>query len=87
MPTPDIDELFARTLSDDYEDEAAWEAVHTLRRIGTRKVFEKAAEWCESNNPLSRARGAAVLAQLGRTMEHSENSFPEEAYKHRAKEL
>jgi HEAT repeat protein len=80
MTRPDIDELFARTLSDNYEDEGAWEAVHTLRSIGTREVFDKAAEWCESNDPLSRARGADVLAQLGKTADHPKNSFPEEAY-------
>ncbi len=79
MTRPDIDELFARTLSDNYEDEGAWEAVHTLRSIGTREVFERAAEWCESNDPLSRARGADVLAQLGKTA-NKKNSFPEEAY-------
>lgn len=80
MIRPDIDELFARTLCDNYEDEGAWEAVRTLQSIGTREVLEKAAEWCESNNPLSRARGADVLAQLGKTAEHPKNSFPEEAY-------
>lgn len=80
MTRPDIDELFARTLSDNYEDEGAWEAVHTLRSIGTREVFERAAEWCESNDPLSRARGADVLAQLGKTADNPKNSFPEEAY-------
>ena len=65
MPIPAIDELFAQTLSNDYEDEAAWQAVHTLQRIGTWEVFEKAAEWCQSNNALKRERGADVLAQLG----------------------
>ena len=80
MPIPAIDELFAQTLSNDYEDEAAWQAVHTLQRIGTWDVFEKAAEWCQSNNALKRARGADVLAQLGKTAEHPKNSFSEEAY-------
>jgi HEAT repeat protein len=76
----DIDELFAQTLSGDYEDEMPWEAIHALRRLETREVFEKAAEWCKSDNPLARARGADVLAQLGKTIEHRINSFPEESY-------
>jgi HEAT repeat protein len=76
----DIDELFAQTLSGDYEDEAPWDAVHALRRLGTREVFEKAVEWCRSDNPLARARGADVLAQLGKTTEHRSNGFPEESY-------
>src|SRR5208282_2538118 len=80
MIPPGIDELFAQTLCDGYEDDAPWEAVCDLRRIGTREVFEKAAGWCESDNPLARARGAAVLAQLGKTVEHGGNSFPEESY-------
>ena len=80
MTGRDIDELFAQTLSGDYEDEALWEAVHVLRRLGTREVFEKAVEWCKSDNPLGRARGADVLAQLGKTPEHRSNGFPEESY-------
>jgi HEAT repeat protein len=80
VSAPDIDELFAQTLSGDYEDEAPWEAVCALRHLGTREVFEKATEWCESDNPLARARGADVLSQLGKTIEHRSNSFPEESY-------
>jgi HEAT repeat protein len=80
MTVPEIDELFAQTLSGDYEDEAPWEAVHALRRIGTREVFELAAEWCQSTDALARARGADVLAQLGNTADHPTNSFPEESF-------
>jgi HEAT repeat protein len=76
----DINELFLRTLSGNYEDEAPWEAVRGLRRIGTREVFDKAAEWCRSDDPLERARGADVIAQLGKTVEHRSNNFPEESY-------
>jgi HEAT repeat protein len=36
--------------------------------------------WCKSDNPIERARGAAVLAQLGKTVEHRINSFPEDSY-------
>lgn len=76
-----IADLFAKTLSGDYDDEAPWNAVRELHRLGTREVFEKAAGWCRSEAPLQRARGADVLAQLGRTTEHPSNNFPEECYK------
>lgn len=80
MNEHNINDLFLHTLSGDYEDEAPWEAVRALRRIGTREVFDKAAEWCRSDNALQRARGVDVIAQLGKTTEHRSNSFPEESY-------
>ena len=75
--TQALDELFALTLRGDRDDESAWEAVSALRRIGTREVFEQAAAWCKSENPIKRARGANILAQLGKTGEHRSNMFPE----------
>lgn len=75
-----MNELFAQTLSGDFDDDAPWEAVSALRRVGTREIFVRAAEWCNSENPLMRARGADVLSQLGKTWEHQSNSFPEESY-------
>jgi len=80
MTARGIDELFAQALSGDYEDDAPWEAVHALRSIGTRQIFERAADLCKSNDPLSRARGADVLGQLGKTADHRSNTFPEESY-------
>jgi HEAT repeats len=80
MAAQEIDTLFAQTLSGDYDDDAPWEAVQALRRVGTQEVSEKAAEWCESTEPLIRARGADVLAQLGKTVDHRSNNFPEETY-------
>jgi HEAT repeat protein len=80
MATREIEELFAQALTGDYDDEAAWEAVRALRALGTREVFERAAELCVSNDPLARARGAAVLGQLGRTFEHRNNSFADECF-------
>jgi HEAT repeat protein len=80
MTPREIQDLFTQALTGDYEDEAAWEAVFALRRVGTREVFEWAAGLCKSADSLSRARGADVLGQLGRTTEHRSNSFPEEAY-------
>lgn len=80
MPTVDIDDLFARTLRGDYDDDAQWEAVQSLRQIGTREIFDRAAKWVESTDPLKRARGFDVLAQLGKTAGHPSHSFPQECY-------
>jgi HEAT repeat protein len=76
----DLDDLFAKTLLGDDDDDAPWQAVHSLRRIGTREVFDHAARWIESAEPLKRARGLDVVAQLGKTAEHPSNSFPQESY-------
>lgn len=81
MQAEKIDELFAATLVGDYEADAPWEAVHALRRIGSREVFDRAAEWCQSTDSLVRARGLDVLAQLGKTAQHPTISFPEECYR------
>lgn len=73
-----VDELFARILTGDYDDELPWKAVHTLRRLGSREVFDRAAEWCLSVDPLKRSRGADILAQIGRT--DGVNSFLDESF-------
>jgi HEAT repeat protein len=80
MPEVDIQELFSETLLGDYEDEAPWEAVRKLRRLGTRDVFNIASGWCGSKDPLMRARGIDVLAQLGNTFDDPGNNFPDESY-------
>jgi len=80
MTDSDIDELFAQTLQGDYDDHEPWDAVQSLRRIGTRQVFDKAVEWIESAARLERARGLDVIAQIGKTAEHPSNSFPQESY-------
>lgn len=79
MTSTAIDDLFASTLKGDYDDDAPWQAVHALRKLGTRDVFDVAAAWCKSDDPLIRARGVDVLAQLGKTADHPVNSFPEDA--------
>jgi hypothetical protein len=79
MSQPEISHLFELTLDGDYEDDAPWAAVHELRRLGTRDVFETAKMWCQSPDPLHRARGLDVLAQLGRTVEHPHNNFLDES--------
>lgn len=80
MTSTVIEKDFACTLKGNYDDDAPWQAVHALRKLGTREVFDIAAAWCKSDNPLMRARGIDVLAQLGKTMDHPVNSFPEDAY-------
>ena len=80
MSGDELQELFARTLSGDYDDDQPWEAVRDLHRLGTREVFDIAAEWCHSADPLMRARGADVIAQLGKTADHPSNNFPQEAF-------
>lgn len=79
MPAPDLDALFGRTLEGDYDADAPWEAVHALRSLDTREVFEKAVTWCSSDVALRRARGADVLGQLGKTAENPTTSFREES--------
>jgi HEAT repeat protein len=59
------EELFQATLREDYEDEAAWDAVGALRVRGTEEVFQLAVQYCRSVVPLERARGLDVLAQFG----------------------
>src|SRR5260370_8655134 len=80
MAAHKIDELVTQALSGGYADDTPWEAVRALRRIGTRRVFERAVDLCKSTDPLFRARGADVLAQLGKTVDHPSSGFPEESY-------
>ncbi len=80
MKTETVNEVFARTLAGDYDDDAPWEAVRELQELGTRAVFDRAAEWCTSGEPLKRARGADILAQLGRTLDHPGHSYPEDSF-------
>lgn len=80
MPTETLDEIFARTLSADYESDASWDAVNTLQKLASRTVFERAATWCSSQELMKRARGADILAQIGKTVEHPGHSFPEESF-------
>jgi HEAT repeat protein len=80
MPTATIDELFAQTLNGDYDNEKAWDAIHSLRATGSREVFDKAVSWCRSSEPLKRARGAEILAQFGHTAENQTTLFADESF-------
>jgi HEAT repeat protein len=66
MNSSEVEALFARTLDRDYEAEDAWDAVHNLRLNGSREIFEHAAAWCASDDPMKRARAADILCQLRR---------------------
>jgi HEAT repeat protein len=81
MTTANIDDLFAQAILGDYDNDDAWEAIRTLHSTGTREVFEKAAAWCRSKEPLKRARGADILGQLGKTSDHPAALFPDESFK------
>jgi HEAT repeat protein len=78
-PEP-LEEMFAKTLSGDYDSDSSWEAVHALQTLGSRDVYERAVAWCGAQEPVKRARGADILAQIGKTAEHPHNSFPEDSF-------
>jgi HEAT repeat protein len=80
MPSSTIDELFRKTLEGEYDDDVPWGAVRELRRLGTREVFDKAAQWCQSADPLQRTRGLDIIAQIGKTADHPRNRFPQESF-------
>lgn len=74
MNSSALQDLFNQTLVGAYDDEAPWDAVSTLRSNGDRAIFETAAMWLKSTNPLKRARAAAILAQL-RAPSHSKEEM------------
>jgi HEAT repeat protein len=80
MTADAIDQVFAKTLIGDYDDDAPWAAVHELQSVGTREVLDKAVAWCRSADPLKRARAADVIGQLGRTSEDPANAFSEDSF-------
>jgi HEAT repeat protein len=79
MLTDSIDELFAETLLGGYDSDAPWKAVSDLRKLGGQAVFNRAADWCRSQEPLRRARGADILAQIGVGVGQP-HSFPQESF-------
>ncbi len=76
----DLENLFARTLGADENDDDAWNAVTELRRTGSREVFERAASWLSAKDPERRSSAAQILSQLGKNVEHPETQFAEESY-------
>jgi HEAT repeat protein len=73
MDLLEIEALFAQTLLGDYDGDEPWDAVHKLRSHGSREIFDRAAAWCESDEPLKRARAADILCQLYRERLPSES--------------
>jgi len=59
-----VEELFARAVEGDEEDEGAWGAVDALRDRGGAEVFEAARVRCGSSVAKERSRALDVLAQL-----------------------
>ena len=80
MAAESIDELFTQTLKGDYDNDQAWDAIHSLRAKGSQEVFDRAVAWCRSNEPLKRARGADILAQFGHTAENQTTLFAAESF-------
>ncbi|RUO88140.1 hypothetical protein D7Y11_36950 [Corallococcus sp. AB018] len=65
MKDRSVPELIALALQGDEEDETAWEAIRTLRELGSNEVFEAAVKLLHSPSSRERGRGADILAQLG----------------------
>jgi HEAT repeat protein len=76
----ELEALFAQTLAEDYESEDAWNAVARLRQNGNREIFDRAAAWCVSEDPLKRARAADILCQLRRSSSSDEGLFRDESF-------
>ncbi len=66
MEQVELEALFARTLTSDYNDDGPNKPVSVLHGYGTDWVFERAMEWCRSEQGIKRARGAEILSQLRR---------------------
>ncbi len=76
MTASETQHLFDQTLIGDYETDAAWDAVFALQRDGSRETFVIATQWLKAEEPLKRARAAAILAQL-RELEKDAHSLQE----------
>lgn len=70
-----VAELFEVALQGDYDDDAAWAAVASLRLRATPDVLEQARKHCLSTDAKARARGLDVLAQLGAGEPDSERPY------------
>jgi HEAT repeat protein len=52
------------------DDEAYWDAVSTLRKRATPKIYKIARCLCRSSNPNARVVGIDILAQFGHRIRH-----------------
>jgi len=73
-----VPELFDETLTGDYDDESSCDAVWDLIRISTPEVFETAMRFCNSTEPLKKARGFNILAHFGCYMKDTNSSHLDE---------
>jgi HEAT repeat protein len=80
MSEAEIDALFARTLTDDPEDDGRWEAINALRTSGGRLIFDRAMAWCNSGAGRKQLSGVDILAQIGKTSEHPVTAYADESY-------
>jgi HEAT repeat protein len=58
-----VDELLAVVVRE-VDDDARWTAIQELHALGTREVFERAVQLCNSPSPKERVAGADILGQL-----------------------
>ncbi len=72
-PRP-VEVLISSALSESDEAHAYWGAVEALQWRGTREVFDRASQLCQSFCAMERRLGAAILGQLG----CPDRSFPNE---------
>lgn len=75
-----MEALFARTLTEDPEDDSRWEAIHTLRTASRRLIFDRAMAWCNSGDERKQLSGVDILAQIGKTAEHPVTEYADESY-------
>ncbi|HJQ39611.1 MAG TPA: HEAT repeat domain-containing protein, partial [Thermoanaerobaculia bacterium] len=58
-----VDELFAVVVRE-ADDDARWTAIRELHALGTREVFDRAAQLCHADDASTRIAGADILGQL-----------------------
>ncbi|HTF36077.1 MAG TPA: HEAT repeat domain-containing protein [Myxococcota bacterium] len=69
LSTPELLERVQRLAAEDPagQSDDRWEVVRVLHAQAEPLVYQRAAEWCASNQRLERMLGADILAQLGAT--------------------
>ena len=65
-----VDELFA-VVAREPDDDARWDAIRELHALGTREVFDRAAQLCRSDDASVRIAGADILGQLSNYADES----------------
>lgn len=58
-----VDELLAVVVREQ-DDDTRWTAIQELHALGTREVFERAVQLCNSSSSKERVAGADILGQL-----------------------